>query len=254
MSVVSFNMVSSGSKGNSTLIWDEENLVIIDFGITLRRLRERIKANRIEKLDTSLFISHEHSDHSRGVKMLSRNMPVSVYTRELTAMKLGLIDSYTIRDSVVFGNFEVTAFNVSHDAVDPVAYTIKCGKAKISVVSDLGHLTDDVCENISGSDILALEANHDEDLLRNGTYPDMLKRRILSTHGHLSNRQTAAKIGRLINPDTKIVLTHLSQHNNRPDIALNEIKKGLMGSLMGYSHLECASQDHGSSLFTVPTD
>lgn len=254
MSVVNFNMVSSGSKGNSTLIWDQENLVIIDFGITLRRLRERMKANRIGNLETSLFISHEHSDHSRGVKMLSRNIPLNIYTRELTAVKLGLTDSYTIRDSVVFGNFEVTAFNVSHDAVDPVAYTIRCGKAKISVVSDLGHLTNDVCDNISGSDILALEANHDEELLRNGAYPDMLKKRILSAHGHLSNRQTAEMIGRLIKPETRIVLTHLSQQNNRPDIALQEVRKGLMGSLMGYSHLECASQDHGSSLFTVPTD
>ncbi len=254
MSVVNFNMVSSGSKGNSTLVWDHENLIIVDFGITLKRLRERMSINGIGKLETSLFISHEHSDHSRGVRMLSKNMPLNVYTRELTGMKLGLRDAYSIRDSVVFGNFEVTAFSVSHDAVDPVAYTIRCGKAKISIVSDLGRLTEEVCDNIRNSDILALEANHDEVMLRGGSYPEMLKKRILSTHGHLSNRQTSEKIGSLIKPDTRVVLTHLSQENNRPEIALREIRRGVSQSLADCAHLECASQEHGSSLFSVPID
>ncbi len=254
MSVVNFNMVSSGSKGNSTLIWDEENLIMIDFGITLKRLRERMMMNRISGLEASLFISHEHSDHSKGARMLARNMDVSIYTREATAGAIGLRDAYSIRDSVVLGNFEVKAFSVSHDAVDPVAYTVRCGKARISVVSDLGFMSDEVAQYISGSDILAIEANHDERMLMTGSYPDMLKRRIFSNHGHLSNRQTAEKISRLVKPDTKIVLTHLSQENNRPEIALNEIGNALKDAETPYGHLECASQETGSSFFSLDID
>lgn len=254
MSYVNFNMISSGSKGNSTLIWDQENLVVIDFGISLRRFRERLRENRIGKLDVSLFVSHEHSDHSSGVRLLDRNMPVNIYTRELTGMKLGLRDSFAIKESVVFGNFEVTAFSVSHDAVDPVAYTVRCGKAKMSVVSDLGVLTDEICENIKDSDILALEANHDEQMLINGTYSSWLKKRILSGHGHLSNKQTAEYISRLVKPETRLILTHLSQENNRPEIALREVQGAISQSLVQCSHIECASQQFGSSLFTLATD
>lgn len=254
MSVVNFNMVSSGSKGNSTLIWDEENLILIDFGITLKRLRTRLARNRISGLDASLFISHEHSDHSRGAKMLARNMDIGIYTREATAAAVGLSDVYTIRDSVVLGNFEINAVSVSHDAVDPVAYIVKCGKTKISVVSDLGFMSEDVAESIRGSDILALEANHDEKMLMTGSYPDILKRRIFSSHGHLSNKQTADKISSLVKPDTRIILTHLSQENNRPGIALDEIGRALEESETHYAHLECASQEHGSSLFSLEID
>lgn len=254
MSVVNFNMISSGSRGNSSLIWDHENLIIVDFGITLKRLRERMRTNAIGKLETSVFVSHEHSDHSSGVKMLSRNMPISVYTRELTALSMGMRDAYSIHDSVVLGNFEVTAFSVPHDAADPVAYSVRCGKARISVISDLGHLTDEIRDYIRGSDILAIEANHDESLLRTGSYPETLKRRILSAHGHLSNKQTAENIGDLVNPDTRIVLTHLSRENNRPEIALKEISGALARDGVSYGHLECASQTSGSSLFSLEID
>lgn len=254
MSVVNFNMISSGSKGNSTLIWDEENLIMIDFGITLKRLKERMALNRISGLEASLFISHEHSDHSKGAKMLARNMDIGIYTREDTAAAIGLRDAYSIRDTAVLGNFEISAISVSHDAVDPVAYTVKCGKAKISVISDLGYMSNEVAEGIRGSDILALEANHDERMLMTGSYPDVLKRRIFSNHGHLSNKQTAEKISRLVKPDTKIILTHLSQENNSPDIALKEIGSALKESSTEYGHLECASQEFGSSFFTLDID
>lgn len=254
MSVVNFNMISSGSRGNSSLIWDQENLLIVDFGITLKRLKERMAINGIDRLETSVFVSHEHSDHSSGVKMLSRNMPVSVYTRGLTADAIGLRDAYSIHDSVVLGNFEVEAFRVPHDAADPVAYSIRCGKSRITVISDLGHMTDEIRDSIRGSDILAIEANHDEGLLKAGSYPEMLKRRILSNHGHLSNRQTAEGIGDLVKPDTKIVLTHLSQENNRPEIALSEIGGALARKGVKYGYLECATQISGSSLFTLDID
>lgn len=186
--------------------------------------------------------------------MLARNMDIGIYTREATAAVIGIDDAYSIRDSVVLGNFVINAINVSHDAVDPVAYVVSCGKTKISIVSDLGFMSDEVAESIRGSDILALEANHDEKMLMTGSYPDMLKKRIFSSQGHLSNRQTAEKIANLVKPDTRIVLTHLSQENNRPGIALDEISRALEESETQYAHLECASQEYGSSLFSIEID
>lgn len=254
MSLINFNMISSGSKGNSSLIWDDENLLIIDFGITIKRFRERRNNLKIDKREMSLFVSHEHSDHSKGINPLARNEPVDVYARELTSNAIGIKDSFAIRDSVILGNFVVTAFNVSHDAVDPVAYTISSGKAKISVVSDLGKVTESIISNLKGSDILAMEANHDVEMLKGGRYPEMLKRRILGEKGHLSNDQTAVALQEILKPESRLILTHLSQENNDPDIAYNSIKSYLDNREIGYSSIECATQDTGSSHYSIEID
>jgi len=246
-----FNMVSSGSSGNCSLLWDQDNLIVIDFGIPLKRLRSRLSDLKIDFSDISLFISHEHSDHSSGVRTLMRNLPTDVYTRQGTADSLGLKDAFTIRDSVVIGNFTVTPITVSHDAADPVVYVIKNGRAKISVVSDLGFVSPELIGAMSGSQIVALEANHDVDMLKSGSYPFMLKKRILSDHGHLSNIQTAEALEKLSGPSTRIVLTHLSQENNLPDLARQIVSDHLSNRGIEYISIECASQDLGSSLYDI---
>jgi len=248
---VFFNMVSSGSSGNCSLLWDQDNLIVIDFGIPLKRLRSRLSDLKIDFNDISLFISHEHSDHSSGVRTLMRNLPTDVYTRQRTADSLGLKDAFTIRDSVVIGNFTITPITVSHDAADPVVYVIKNGRAKISVVSDLGFVSPELIGAMSGSQIVALEANHDVDMLKSGSYPFMLKKRILSDHGHLSNIQTAEALEKLSGPSTRIVLTHLSQENNLPDLARQIVSDHLSNRGIEYKSIECASQDLGSSLYDI---
>lgn len=254
MSLVNFNMISSGSRGNSTLIWDEDSLLIIDFGITLKRLNQRINDLGIKKMDTSLLISHEHTDHSKGVLPLSRKLPLDIYTRELTSEAIGVRDSFDIDTDFVIGNFRITAFDVSHDASDPVGFTIRVGKVKISVVSDLGYISDSVMTQLKDSDLLAIEANHDVEMLRTGSYPEMLKRRILSDHGHLSNYQTAFALEEILKPDTQLVLTHLSQENNTPEVAHHSIKSYLDNRAVEYASIECASQDMGSALYTLDID
>lgn len=254
MSQINFNMISSGSKGNSTIIWDDENMLIIDFGITIKRFKERVNSLKIGKRDTSLFISHEHSDHSKGIKPLARNLPVDIYARELTSNAIGIKDSFAIKDTVILGNFVISAFNVSHDAIDPVAFTVRAGNAKISIVSDLGKVSESVISNLKGSDILAMEANHDVEMLKGGRYPEMLKRRILSDKGHLSNDQTAMALQEILKPDVKLILTHLSQENNDPYIAYNSIKSHLDNRNIEYNSIECASQEAGSSHYTIEID
>ncbi|MEM0156249.1 MAG: MBL fold metallo-hydrolase [Thermoplasmataceae archaeon] len=248
---IGFNMVSSGSSGNCTLIWDQDTLLVIDFGISLKRLKSRVKELGITNPEMSLFVSHEHSDHSSGIRVLMHNMPVDVYTRRSTAETLGLADAFPIRDTVTIGNFVISASSVSHDAVDPVAYTVQNGKAKISIVSDLGYVTPGLVEIMKGSQVVALEANHDVDMLKSGSYPYPLKKRILGEQGHLSNAQTSEALEKVSTPETRIILTHLSQENNTPDMAKQAVSMHLINRGIGYHSIECASQDLGSSVYNI---
>lgn len=246
-----FNMVSSGSGGNCSLLWDQDDLIVVDFGISLKRLRNRMSELGLSYREISLFISHEHSDHSSGVKTLARNTRADIYTRLATADALGLSDAFSIKDSVTIGNFTINAISVSHDAKDPVVYIVNNGKSKISIVSDLGVVSPALIESMNGSQIIALEANHDVEMLKSGSYPYPLKKRILSEHGHLSNAQTSEALEKLDLHGTHVILTHLSQENNRPDLAKQAISTYLLNRGMKYGTIECASQDLGSSVYNA---
>lgn len=254
MSALNFNMVSSGSKGNCSLVWDDETLLVFDFGITMKRFRERLKLLGIDHHEYSMFISHEHSDHTRGISMINKYDRFDLYSREGTLNALRMRDGYTIHEAVAIGNFHVNAISVSHDAADPVGYVIKAGNSRVSIVSDLGKVSTGLLKEARNSDILAFEANHDVEMLRNGKYPEMLKRRILSNHGHLSNEQSAEAISRIVGPETRIVLTHLSEHNNTPDTALGTVKSYLENREIPYKSIECATQAQGSSSMSIDKD
>lgn len=254
MAVLNFNMISSGSKGNCSLVWDDETLLVFDFGITMKRFRERKKLLGINHREYSMFISHEHSDHSKGVPMIRKYDRFDLYSREATLDAMRQRDGFSIGESVAIGNFLVRAISVSHDAADPVGYVVTSGKSRVSIVSDLGKVSDELLNEARNSNILAFEANHDVEMLRNGPYPEMLKRRILSNHGHLSNEQSADALGRITGPQTNIILTHLSQHNNTPDSAYETIRNGLENREVKYASLECATQESGSSVLRIGED
>ena len=254
MPTVNFNMVSSGSKGNCSLIWDDETLLVFDFGITLKRFRERLRYFHLEPSEYSMFISHEHSDHTKGIPILRKHDRFDLYSRDATLEVLRQRDGYAIHDTAAIGNFSVTAVSVLHDAADPVGYIVKSGKAMITIVSDLGKVSSDLINLSRNSDVLAFESNHDIEMLKTGRYPDMLKKRILSNHGHLSNEQSAEAISRVTGPGTRIVLTHLSQENNTADTALGTVKSYLGNREIAYRSIECASQATGSSHIQIPTD
>ncbi len=254
MAVLNFNMVSSGSKGNCSLVWDDETLLVFDFGITMKRFRERKKLLGIDQREYSMFISHEHSDHSRGVPMIRKYDRFDLYSREATLDAMRQRDGFSIGDSVAIGNFLVKAISVSHDAADPVGYVVTSGKSRVSIVSDLGKVSDELLNETRNSNILAFEANHDVEMLRNGPYPEMLKRRILSNHGHLSNEQSADALAKISGPQTDIILTHLSQHNNTQEAAYETIRSSLENRGISYGSLECATQESGSSVMKVGED
>ncbi len=245
-----FKNIASGSKGNCTLIWDDRDLIVIDLGITMRKFMESFKALSLENREISLFISHEHSDHIGGVPITSKYVDMDIYARPAIAHSFRR-KTYEMDGSLVVGNFEIRAFEIPHDAADPVGFSVHWHDRKISVVSDLGKVTDLVIDGVKDSDILAFESNHDVEMLKTGSYPEVLKRRILSDHGHLSNEQSAEAIAKVSTDRTRIILTHLSQENNTPETAIKEVKSYLDNRNVPYMSIETADQYRGSNLYIL---
>lgn len=249
-----FGMVASGSRGNCSFLADSGTLTVVDFGISYRRFQERIEKLGSNFESINLFISHEHSDHSSGIPVAARKSRVDIYSRELTLSSLGLTDAFPIHDQVAIDDLSISAVDISHDAADPVAYVFRTGKIKISVISDLGKVDEKLIEEAKGSDIIAMEANHDIDMLRKGSYSLSLKTRIQGLYGHLSNVQSGEALSEICNENTRIILTHLSQENNTERTALSTVKRILEWNSVKYKSIECASQVDGSSLYIIDRD
>ncbi len=220
----------SGSSGNAILIKSEAHSLLVDAGVSGRRIVSALQAGDrpIEAID-GIFITHEHIDHIKSVGSLARRYAIPVYanvkTWEAMAPVIGEIPPSLIREveaekPVCIGDIEVTPFSISHDAANPYLYTFRMGKRKVTVATDIGKMTDKVFLAISGSDEILLESNYDGVMLLKGKYPLSLQRRIAGEKGHLSNKEAAATCARLASLGTKrIVLGHLSKENNTPELA-----------------------------------
>lgn len=230
---------ASGSTGNCSLVSSGGENMLIDAGISLRRIASGMRD--VEADPGSLggvLVTHEHSDHIAGLAMLSKRHRVPIYATRTTANKLrgmlpdtdGLITEIRAGESFEVGNFIVTAFQTPHDSADSVGYRIENG-AVLGFATDTGCITDEMLGGLDGADTAVIEANHDEEMLRYGAYPVYLKRRILSDTGHLSNDNCGVLARTLADGGTKrIILAHLSRENNRPSIAFGAVSKALDGS------------------------
>lgn len=228
----------SSSKGNAVYIGNEQSGILIDAGVCCKKLVSGLESNGISpKAVRAVFVTHEHSDHVKGLSVFTKNYEVPVFSRSLTLEYLEDNDLISSRcetfevdeDPVEAGGFQVRAFDTSHDARQSCGYRIDTPDGKVCCVcTDLGYVTQVVHENLCGCDLALLEANYDREMLRNGPYPFYLKQRIASSKGHLCNSDSAAEIERLIKSGTtQIILGHLSQENNTPNIAGNTVINSL---------------------------
>lgn len=223
----------SSSKGNAVFFGSNKGGILVDAGVSYKSL---VMAMNSCGLDISaikgVFITHEHSDHVKGLRLLTKNTGVTVYGQGKTLRSL--IDSeqvspdsqiLEINSPVEAAGMEITAFDTPHDAIQSCGFRIMMEDGKAcAICTDLGHITKTVDEHLKGCELVMLEANYDEHMLANGKYPPYVKNRIRSNFGHLSNSACAVQAEKLIRTGTtRIILSHLSQENNTGEIAENVI-------------------------------
>lgn len=240
-----FLSLISGSSGNATLVTDNKTIVLIDCGMSGKKLETALSQLDISCRDiNAVLLTHEHIDHTNGAGVISRRYDIPVYATEGTHRNaaIGKISDKNTKfikpgEKFEIGSIGICPFNISHDAAEPVGFNFFVGQKKLSLATDSGEITEEIQNCIYGSEEIILESNHDIDLLMYGTYPLNLKRRILGSHGHLSNAAAAETAVGLLNSGTKkIMLGHLSLENNTPDIAYQTTKNALTGCGAAIGH------------------
>lgn len=222
--------LASGSSGNCYLIKSNRAAILVDAGISAKQIGLRLSALGMATEDIcAVLITHEHSDHTKGISALSKIEGVNFYLNEKTLAGAGALDLgeslrlFTTGESFEIEDINISSFHLSHDAADPSGFSFESGGKRISIVTDTGVVTEEIYENVKDSDILVLESNHDENILKMGRYPWFLKQRILSELGHLSNEAAADLLQKICRGSAKprqILLAHLSAENNFPEMAL----------------------------------
>ena len=205
----------------------EKTRLLVDAGFSRKEAFARLEAVG-ERAETcaALVISHEHSDHINGLKSLALGLRVPIYITRATRdavrwdPQINSFEHFTPGERFQVGDIEITPFAIPHDAADPVAFTLEAEGIKIGIVTDLGHVPEVVKQRVRGCHCLAFESNHDLDMLKVGPYPWFIKQRLMSRHGHLSNRTAAEFLGADYDGQARVlVLAHLSETNNHPEIA-----------------------------------
>lgn len=229
--------IASGSSGNCIYVGDDTTHILIDAGISGKRIEAGLQTVGISGKDLdAIFVTHEHIDHISGLGVMARKFDVPIYSTSGTirgiacCKSVGDIDEQlyqTVRrnENIAVGSLLIRAIPISHDAADPVCYRVSNGKSQIAVATDMGCYDENIVEKLSGLDAILLEANHDINMLQVGPYPYYLKQRILGNRGHLSNESAGRLLVRLLHDDLKhILLGHLSKENNIPELALEAVR------------------------------
>lgn len=229
------HILASGSTGNAIYIELGGAKFLVDAGISARRIERGLKDVGVQpsELD-AVLVTHEHSDHISGLPVFTRRFKTPVYTRRRTWDAFPAahhVEAEYRREMGVrleMGGVCVESFSISHDAAEPVGFSFRHGELKCVVATDMGCVSERVEQDIAGADVLVFESNHDIAMLREGPYPEYLKKRILSNRGHLSNLDTGRCLARMEKKSgMHVFLAHLSQHNNCPELALNTVQQAL---------------------------
>jgi phosphoribosyl 1,2-cyclic phosphodiesterase len=262
-------VLASGSRGNCTVISSNQASILVDAGISCRETLKRMRAagEEPEKLK-AIVITHEHQDHVAGLQVLARKVQVPVFVTEATyhrwhrenrdaegkPARLERLEHFQAGRSFTVADITVTAFTIPHDAADPCGFTFRTDGLKMGVVTDLGYMPPNVKEQLKRCDALLVESNHDLEMLRNGPYPWMVKQRVMSRVGHLSNTALAEFFSKDYDGHAShLVLGHLSEHNNHPELARESAYKALDGkmSLFQSASISLAHQDKPLQPLTI---
>lgn len=252
--LIHVSILASGSKGNAAVVEGPKGSVLLDCGISRKALRERAREVGCN-LDNikAILLTHEHSDHVKGMRVVCNHFTGPVYATPGTASgSRSLADiPFTLVDhdaTLSLAGMTVRCFPTSHDVNDPMCFRFSCGEGDASDavgwLTDTGYLTDQALDLLYGCRVLCIESNHDEDMLREGPYPRYLKERIHSEQGHLSNTQAAQALRALVTPDTETVVgLHLSEKNNRPSVAVRTLAEAVGAEQANSTFTEARTPD-----------
>ena len=250
--------LASGSRGNAIYLAAGRNALLIDAGLSGREIETRLRRQNLDPHDLkAILVTHEHSDHIRGVGILARRFDLPVYMTAPTYQaaqdvigRLPACHYFEPGTDFSLADFHIHPFALSHDAVDPVGFTFSRNGSRIGLATDLGIVTGLVEERLKRCDLLLIEANHDTAMLAAGPYPWHLKQRIQSRCGHLSNGETGKLLRKLAHPKLRqIILGHLSDTNNSPQMAHQTVERALASLAIP---IHTAHQDHPSPVFRLP--
>lgn len=246
------SVLASGSKGNCTYIETNDTKTLIDVGMSNLYIEKKLISLGINPDDiNNIFITHTHVDHVAGLKVFIKKHHPTVYltAKMYEELKNDIIDYVIIEDKVVVSDLTVDYFKTSHDAPDSVGYIFKSGDKEFVYVTDTGYINFKSLKRITNKDFYTFESNHDIELLMNNSnYPYHIKQRILGDKGHLSNIQCAEYLKKIVGNKTKyIVLAHLSEQNNNPVLALNNVKDKLDSNIK----ILVANQNESTELIEI---
>jgi phosphoribosyl 1,2-cyclic phosphodiesterase len=240
---VRVSVLASGSRGNTAIVESSSARILVDAGISCRETFKRLKSLGRDPCEISaILITHEHCDHIYGLATLAKKLKVPVFMTGAThqawkrsvrgqsgeAPQIEKLEVFSAGRSFQVADITVTPFTVPHDAADPVGFTFRAEGTKIAIATDLGYMPASVCDHLRRCDVLIVEANHDLEMLRAGSYPWSVKQRVMSRVGHLSNESLAQFFAKHYDGGASyIVLAHISEQNNHPQIALRAAQDAL---------------------------
>lgn len=237
--MLNFCSLYSGSSGNCLFVESQNTKILVDCGTSGKKIVEGLQSidKKIEDID-AILVTHEHSDHIQSLGMISKKYNIPVYanleTWKAMSAQAEKITSDNHKEFINDNNFEIGnllihPFSTPHDAANPCGFNIINGNKKISIATDLGHMQNDIFNNLKESSFILLESNYDPEILKVSKYPFLLKQRISGPHGHLSNSTTGKTIAALMNYDLKtVMLGHLSKENNFPELAYQTVAEELI--------------------------
>ncbi len=228
--MLKFCSLYSGSTGNSLLVKNDNTCILVDAGVSGIKIVEALNSIGIDITDIdAILVTHEHSDHIKSIGTLSKKYNIPVFANKETwkAMQteakkvpLDCQKTFLIDNNFSIGSLEICAFSIPHDAANPCGFNIFGSNKKISIATDIGHITPSIFTNLQNSSFLLLESNYDPEVLKCSSYPYQLKRRIAGPNGHLPNKDAGDIISKLIDSGLKsVMLGHLSKENNFPELA-----------------------------------
>ena len=241
-------ILGSGSKGNSTFIDLGSKKILIDVGFSYRKIKEKLDEINVDiKEIDAVLITHDHTDHTYGLKTLIKNIKPLLFITpevEMYALETHYENSVYLLEEHRIDDIKITVIPTSHDAITSNAFLIEQGNESLFYITDTGYINHRYLNKVKNKTYYIFESNHDPEMLTKGPYPKYLQERILSDKGHLSNELAAGYLSRIIGPDTKkIILAHLSETNNTPEIALKTVNKILKDNEIIFKNIECAKQD-----------